>query len=115
MTDPKILSWLAKRVGVSEIHAHLLWARACRSADRHFAEEERQTPAYWQYAVETFQRHLQSSRPVACPVCLIQAEQLSSAVDMQTQYLVNAMMVWKDMAVASSLAWRQACEEALAA
>lgn len=47
---PKILPWLAKKAGITEHRAEILWRAAQRYAGAHTGETA--TPAYWQTAMD---------------------------------------------------------------
>lgn len=47
---PKILPWLAKKAGISDHRAEILWHAAQRFAALHSGETE--TPAYWKLAMD---------------------------------------------------------------
>ncbi|OHC65886.1 MAG: hypothetical protein A2045_13795 [Rhodocyclales bacterium GWA2_65_20] len=47
---PKILPWLARKAGITEHRAEILWHAAQRYATRHGGETA--TPAYWRAAMD---------------------------------------------------------------
>ncbi|WP_137936161.1 hypothetical protein [Chitinivorax sp. B] len=118
MHNPKILSWLSKRAGISEEQAHCLWLRAVRRAELYFDETERATPAYWQFALRELRtaldqigRQHQWHHDVPAHV----PQWLTEVAEWQANYLMNSMLIWRNVTLASSRAWANAWQQSRAA
>ncbi len=75
MKTPKILPWLARRAGVSDSRAELLWRVACLQAKSLTGEQD--SPRYWEAAQRRLQDLLAHERwrthpPIVWPWLLAQ-------------------------------------------
>lgn len=115
MKQPMILHWLARRSGLSEGQAELVWKNAIRSADAVF-DRDRSAPEYWGYVVDSLRAHMPARcGSVALPACgLAPAPSLDCLAEYQLSAMRRGLLAWLGLSTIASRAWQNLSRTAAA-
>lgn len=98
MKTPKILPWLARKAGISDERAEVLWHKALRYATLKSGWVN--TPEYWQLAVEKLVELVEAEGAKAYHPQLVPM--------IRTQHRLGELpfVIWESMMRISNLAWQ---------
>ncbi len=96
---PKMLPWLARKAGISEERAEILWAEAIRHATAETGWVG--TSEYWRIAVERWIELIDAEAAIA-------AVSLPAMVRLQARIMLFPMVVWPSLSMIITGNWLDA-------
>lgn len=97
MKTPKILPWLARKAGISDVRAEELWTKALRHATAKTGWVG--TSEYWRTAVDKVIELIEREAKLQCQ------PRLPPMVRFQTRMWMLPMIAWHGYALVGSAAW----------